>query len=78
MRFTCYSSPPCDGKIRWPELLGKTVAQAKAKILKDHPDPSLKFFILTPDMVPRGDLCCNRVNLFVNYSGIVTEVPMIG
>ncbi|KAI3986911.1 hypothetical protein MKX01_014612 [Papaver californicum] len=78
MDYLCYSDPPCDGKLRWPELMGATIAQAKAKIFKDHPDPDLRFFIILPNMVPRSDYCCNRVNLFVNNSGIVIRVPIIG
>ncbi|RZC91840.1 hypothetical protein C5167_021553 [Papaver somniferum] len=78
MNFHCYSDPPCDGKLRWPELVGATIAKAKAKIMKDHSDPDLKIFIVRPNMVARADYCCNRVQLSVNWSGIVNSVPYIG
>uniref|UniRef100_A0A8I6WLJ4 Chymotrypsin inhibitor-2 n=1 Tax=Hordeum vulgare subsp. vulgare TaxID=112509 RepID=A0A8I6WLJ4_HORVV len=67
-------SKPCDGpKTEWPELVGRTIEEAREKIKADRPD-------LTVKVVPVGDAVTldfneKRVWLWVDT---VAEVPRIG
>ncbi|KAM0829717.1 hypothetical protein ACQ4PT_066704 [Festuca glaucescens] len=67
-------SPATGGeKTSWPELVGKSVEEAKKVILKDRPEAKIV-------VVPAGspvtmDYRPYRVHLFVNT---VAEVPMVG
>ena len=64
----------CGKKSSWPELVGKSIEEAKKVILQDRPD--LKIV----DAIPIGnkftdDLRFDRVRLFVDT---VAEIPRIG
>ncbi|MBA0577456.1 hypothetical protein Golob_000063 [Gossypium lobatum] len=63
-------------KLRWPELLGKNGAAAKATIEKENPEVTAE--ILTPGRVGPHDFCCNRVFVIVDTHGNVTNIPTIG
>ncbi|KAI4962520.1 hypothetical protein ZWY2020_030293, partial [Hordeum vulgare] len=72
--FVSNMSKPCDGpKTEWPELVGRTIEEAREKIKADRPD-------LTVNAVPVGDAVPldfneKRVWLWVDT---VAEVPRIG
>ncbi|CAM0958474.1 unnamed protein product [Alopecurus aequalis] len=60
-------------KTSWPEVVGKTIEEAKAIILKDMPDAEIV-------AVPFGDavnlsFVPNRVRIFVDT---VAEIPRVG
>ncbi|CAM0958476.1 unnamed protein product [Alopecurus aequalis] len=57
----------------WPELVGKTIEEAKAIILKDKPDVDI---VVLPVGAPMTrDMKPNRVRIFVDT---VAQVPYIG
>ncbi|KAL6619653.1 hypothetical protein ACP70R_034792 [Stipagrostis hirtigluma subsp. patula] len=61
------------GKTSWPEVVGKSVEEAKKVILKDKPDADIV-------VLPRGspvtmDYRSNRVRIFVDT---VAETPHVG
>ncbi|XP_051219434.1 subtilisin-chymotrypsin inhibitor-2A-like [Lolium perenne] len=61
-------------KTSWPELVGKSIEEAKKTILKDRPD------VKTVEVFPVGapvteDLRFDRVRIFVDT---VAEIPRIG
>ncbi|KAM0867651.1 hypothetical protein ACQ4PT_041844 [Festuca glaucescens] len=61
-------------KTSWPELVGKSIEEAKKTILSDRPD------VKTVEVIPVGtpvseDLRLDRVRIFV---GTVAEIPRIG
>nr|CAE53111.1 protease inhibitor [Oryza sativa Indica Group] len=67
-------SKPCGGlKTEWPELVGLTIEQAKAKIKADRPD--LQVEVLPVGTIILGVVVPNRVILWVNT---VAEIPKIG
>ena len=80
MLFICATT---EGKLIWPELLGKKGKEAKAVIEKERADTDA---ILVPqDAVVTGDYCCNRVRIFVGVNangdyenGTVVAVPRVG
>ncbi|KAI3965245.1 hypothetical protein MKW92_024206 [Papaver armeniacum] len=82
------SYPPCiggggegcgaEGRMSWPQLLGKPAAQAKATIERELPG-------VTAVIVEKGtnlyqDVCCNRVWVIVNHDRqrTVAQVPKVG
>ncbi|XP_047070641.1 subtilisin-chymotrypsin inhibitor-2A-like [Lolium rigidum] len=61
-------------KTSWPELVGKSIEEAKKTILSDRPD------VKTVEVFPVGtgvtkDLRFDRVRIFVDT---VAEIPRIG
>jgi hypothetical protein len=61
-------------KAAWPELVGKSIEEAKKTILSDRPD------VKTVEVFPVGtgvtkDLRFDRVRIFVDT---VAEIPRIG
>ncbi|KAK1694395.1 hypothetical protein QYE76_011092 [Lolium multiflorum] len=61
-------------KTSWPELVGKSIKEAKKTILKDRPD------VKTVEVFPVGtpvteDFRLDRVRIFVDT---VAEIPRIG
>ncbi|KAK1694403.1 hypothetical protein QYE76_011100 [Lolium multiflorum] len=61
-------------KTSWPELVGKSIEEAKKTILNDRPD------VKTVEVFPVGtgvtkDLRFDRVRIFVDT---VAEIPRIG
>uniref|UniRef100_A0ACD5Y3C2 Uncharacterized protein n=1 Tax=Avena sativa TaxID=4498 RepID=A0ACD5Y3C2_AVESA len=64
----------CGKKTSWPELVGKSIEEAKKIILEDRPD------VKTVEVFPVGtivteDFRLDRVRIFVD---IVAEIPRIG
>jgi predicted MarR family transcription regulator len=64
----------CGEKTSWPELVGKSIEEAKKTILKDRPD------VKTVEVFPVGakvteDFRLDRVRIFVDT---VAEIPRIG
>ena len=67
-------STPGDGpKTEWPELVGRTIKEAKEKIKADRPD--LKVRIVPVGSIVTHDEDLNRVRVWVD---MVAEVPKIG
>ncbi|XVF83181.1 hypothetical protein PTKIN_Ptkin16aG0113300 [Pterospermum kingtungense] len=70
------ASDECKGKSSWPELVGKKGEDAAAIIEKENPYVNavivLEGTIVTMEFLP------TRVRVWVNTSGIVTKVPIIG
>ncbi|KAL5230794.1 hypothetical protein ABZP36_029570 [Zizania latifolia] len=65
---------PCDDlKTLWPELVGLTIKEAKAKINAERPD--LEVVVLPVGTIILAVIVPNRVILWVDT---VAEVPMIG
>lgn len=63
-------------KFRWPELRGKNGADAKNQINKDAPFVTVVF--IRPGQVALPNFCCNRVNVVLDPSGKVSNIPFIG
>ncbi|CAB4292254.1 unnamed protein product [Prunus armeniaca] len=69
-------SSECQGKNRWPELLGAQGTVAEAKIEREN--PSVDAQIVPEGSVVTADFRCDRVRVWVDTDGIVTRVPSIG
>ncbi|CAH8323193.1 unnamed protein product [Eruca vesicaria subsp. sativa] len=63
-------------KSSWPELVGKRGEEAKEII--DRENTKVKAQIIAEDAIILPVLVCERVYVFVNDCGIVTEIPFIG
>ncbi|XP_077865685.1 uncharacterized protein LOC144352619 [Saccoglossus kowalevskii] len=61
---------------QWPDLVGKTLEEAKAKILKDCPDVQIQ--VLPHDAVAIMTFEENRVRIYVKDGNIVHKTPRIG
>jgi succinyl-CoA synthetase beta subunit len=60
-------------KTSWPELVGKSVEEAKKVILKDKPEA--KIIVVLAGSIVTMDYRTDRVRLFVDT---VAEVPIVG
>ncbi|XBI15907.1 hypothetical protein VPH35_058248 [Triticum aestivum] len=68
------SDDTCGKKASWPELVGKSIEEAKKTIMKDRPD--VKNIEVFPVGTPvTGDFRPDRVRIFVDT---VAETPRIG
>ncbi|MCL7027688.1 hypothetical protein MKW94_024816 [Papaver nudicaule] len=67
----------CKGKSSWPELVGVYGDTAAATIMKENGNIVRAIVVLEGTGVPE-DFRCNRVWVWVNGSGIVTQTPIIG
>ncbi|KAF7014673.1 hypothetical protein CFC21_028649 [Triticum aestivum] len=68
-------STPGDGpKTEWPELVGRTIKEAKEKIKADRPDLKVRIVPVGSTIVT-ADFDLNRVRVWVDT---VAEVPKIG
>jgi len=65
-----------EGRTSWPELVGKTGAEAKATIEEEN--PSLQVVIVPYGSVVTADYRTDRVRIYVDVEGIVVETPRIG
>ncbi|KAL6619652.1 hypothetical protein ACP70R_032113 [Stipagrostis hirtigluma subsp. patula] len=61
------------GKSSWPEVVGKSVEEAKKVILKDKPDADI--VVLPVGSPVTRDLRLNRVHIFVDT---VAKTPRVG
>ncbi|XWS07973.1 hypothetical protein CRYUN_Cryun41cG0037000 [Craigia yunnanensis] len=66
----------CKGKNSWPELVGETGKLAAAAI--ENENPLVNAVIVLEGTPVTEDFRCDRVRVWVNTDGIVTEVPVIG
>ncbi|KAH7517337.1 hypothetical protein FEM48_Zijuj09G0052800 [Ziziphus jujuba var. spinosa] len=66
----------CPCKNSWPELVGEKGEEAARKIEQQNRNVKA-IFILEGSPVSK-DFSCNRVRVWVNQSGIVTQVPLVG
>jgi hypothetical protein len=62
-------------KRQWPEVVGKTVEEAKAIISKDRPD--VFFEVFPVDSAVTEDYCDKRCRLFVDGSKKVAHAPSL-
>jgi hypothetical protein len=76
-------TPKTDGKLMWPELLGRKGKEAKDVIEKERADTTV--FCVPQDAIVTDDYCCNRVRIYVdgNANGDcgnakVIAVPKVG
>ncbi|CAL8989888.1 unnamed protein product [Prunus brigantina] len=69
-------SSECQGKNRWPELLGAQGTVAEATIERENSLVDAQI-VLEGTPVTR-DFRCDRVRVWVDTDGIVTRVPSIG
>ncbi|CAL5331381.1 unnamed protein product [Camellia sinensis] len=74
----CRDNPYLQGlKLEWPELVGVSESKATAVIKRENP----KVIVVSvyDGSSPVGDVCCNRVYLYVTKpGGVVDEVPRVG
>ncbi|KAL2927229.1 Proteinase inhibitor [Bienertia sinuspersici] len=66
----------CEGKDKWPELLGKKASVAKSII--ENENHLVKAIIVKQGKAVTLDYCCNRVWVWTNDAGNVIKVPIIG
>ncbi|XP_024023749.1 proteinase inhibitor [Morus notabilis] len=66
----------CQGKSSWPELLGKNGEEAAKQIEKENKNVDAK--VILEGTAVTKDFRCDRVWVWVNNYGTVTEVPRVG
>ncbi|KAK7268794.1 hypothetical protein RIF29_21503 [Crotalaria pallida] len=66
----------CKGKSSWPELVGMKGTVAEATIEREN--PLVDAIIVLEGTPVTRDFLCDRVRVWVNTDGIVTQVPHIG
>ncbi|CAN6720412.1 unnamed protein product [Malus baccata var. baccata] len=74
----CTNAACCGQEFKyvWPKLVGKPASDAAATINKSN--PAVIVLILKPGFIRLGNFCCNRVYVFTDEKGIVSEVPTVG
>nr|1COA_I Chain I, CHYMOTRYPSIN INHIBITOR 2 [Hordeum vulgare] len=63
-------------KTEWPELVGKSVEEAKKVILQDKPEAQI--IVLPVGTIVTMEYRIDRVRLFVDKLDNVAEVPRVG
>lgn len=63
-------------KAEWPELEGKTAAEAKAALEQEA--PGFKIQVIGPDMMATADYRCDRIRIWLNKEQRVSQPPRIG
>ncbi|WJX12445.1 hypothetical protein P8452_02948 [Trifolium repens] len=66
----------CQGKNSWPELVGVEGKVAEATIERENPLVNAIIVLEGTDVTK--DFRCDRVWVWVDKNGIVTQVPHIG
>ncbi|KDP21343.1 hypothetical protein JCGZ_21814 [Jatropha curcas] len=66
----------CPGKSSWPELLGTNGEAAAATIEKEN--TNVDAIVVKEGTGVIEDFRCNRVWVWVNEYGVVTQVPTVG
>ncbi|MQL67652.1 hypothetical protein F6Q10_35165 [Streptomyces vinaceus] len=66
-----------EGKQSWPELVGVPGKVAKETIQKENPKLTQVVIVLIGTPITL-DYRFDRVRIFVNYLGIVIQVPRVG
>ncbi|XP_015167390.1 proteinase inhibitor 1-like [Solanum tuberosum] len=67
----------CQGKLRWPELIGVPAQYAKGIIEKENSLISNVHILLNGSPITL-DIRCDRVRLFDNILGYVVDMPVVG
>ncbi|KAK4732501.1 hypothetical protein R3W88_025489 [Solanum pinnatisectum] len=67
----------CNGKVRWPELIGVPTKLAKGIIEKENSLISNVQIVLNGSPITL-DFRCDRVRLFDNILGYVVAMPVVG
>nr|7A3M_A Chain A, Subtilisin-chymotrypsin inhibitor-2A [Hordeum vulgare] len=63
-------------KTEWPELVGKSVEEAKKVILQDKPEAQI--IVLPVGTIVTMEYRIDRVRLFVDKLDNVAQVPRVG
>ena len=63
-------------KTEWPELVGKSVEEAKKVILQDKPDAWI--VVLPVGIIVTMEYRIYRVRLFVDRLNTIAQVPRVG
>nr|1TM4_I Chain I, chymotrypsin inhibitor 2 [Hordeum vulgare subsp. vulgare] len=63
-------------KTEWPELVGKSVEEAKKVILQDK--PAAQIIVLPVGTIVTGEYRIDRVRLFVDRLDNIAQVPRVG
>nr|6QIZ_A Chain A, Subtilisin-chymotrypsin inhibitor-2A [Hordeum vulgare] len=63
-------------KTEWPELVGKSVEEAKKVILQDKPEAQI--IVLPVGTIVTMEYRIDRVRLFVDKLDNIAEVPRVG
>ncbi|KAL0322472.1 UNVERIFIED_CONTAM: Inhibitor of trypsin and hageman factor [Sesamum angustifolium] len=66
----------CSGKNSWPELVG-VYGQAAAAII-ERENKNVNAIVVEEGSSVSGDFRCDRVRVWVDGNGLVTEVPKVG
>ncbi|KAH1064419.1 hypothetical protein J1N35_029406 [Gossypium stocksii] len=78
----CSTIPCCAherNKFFWVELLGTNGEAAKAIIERENPKAAAVIYKHKSPPGPQpDDFCCNRVALYVDDNGNLTNVPFLG
>ncbi|KAI9087447.1 hypothetical protein K1719_030587 [Acacia pycnantha] len=70
-------SGSCKGKDSWPELVGGEGESAKETIERENHWVTIIVIVVVGSSVT-NDYRCDRVRIWVNRDGRVTQVPKIG
>ncbi|CAN0898336.1 Proteinase inhibitor [Linum grandiflorum] len=70
-------SSNCPGKNSWPELVGTNGNEAAATVQSENRNVEVMVVVVGRDDVTR-DFKCDRVWVWVDDSGVVATVPVIG
>ncbi|MCL7028602.1 hypothetical protein MKW94_005278 [Papaver nudicaule] len=68
-------SSDCQGKSRWPELVGFN-GEVAARII-ERQNPNVNTIILPEGSATTRDFRCDRVWVFVDEAGRVVQTPII-
>nr|1TM5_I Chain I, chymotrypsin inhibitor 2 [Hordeum vulgare subsp. vulgare] len=63
-------------KTEWPELVGKSVEEAKKVILQDK--PAAQIIVLPVGTIVTAEYRIDRVRLFVDRLDNIAQVPRVG
>ncbi|CAL5003414.1 unnamed protein product [Urochloa decumbens] len=63
-------------KLWWPELLGAPATAAATQIIQDRPDVAVE--VMPPGAPIQPGFNPERVRLFIDDSGNVKQVPIVG
>ncbi|KAK3190261.1 hypothetical protein Dsin_029822 [Dipteronia sinensis] len=69
-------SDDCRGKASWPELVGARGVDAASTIERENPFVSA--VIVLEGTIVTQEFSCTRVRVWVNTSGVVVDIPVIG
>ena len=72
------AAAPVPGKNAWPELVGKTVAEAKALVAAEGAGRITQVVEVAEGSMVTMDMREDRVRIFAKPDGSVASVPVVG